>query len=667
MPRTATTVRGIANRWVRLRREASFSRAVFPSANRSILGTADAVRSSRHLVRPTRAFHEAATAASKSTNDDTTDVFELEDDSDNDSDDEDYYGEEEEQPWKSLLELPARAGWRASDAHPPEAVMRAREGVLTAGGATAKQIRRSYADIVTTHKALALRRERERRRIINRSHYSRNARSRDEDILPVLYGRIETLAFLRNRLRSNYAITKRVLEETQSLLGKKWRPKRVIDMGIGVGCASAAALEAFEDDIEWIHGVDPSRCMRECSKSFLEEIMQEMTTKSNSQERRVNPPRLTLGGSIATETSSSTFDLALMTYTATELPQVASTLAAAAILWQKLSPDGIFILIEPGTPDGFNTIRAVRNMLLDCCPPEDANENEDAVLDQCHIIAPCTHNGKCPMERYQHDFLRQKNPKTQMDFPKHEEESGSDQGDDEWDNDFHQLSLGALGEEGMASSKKARTDMTDETELLGGRFCSFVQTTSSGSHFKKGEKFSYLVAQKRSPRATDGEQDDAESPFQNDRLRDLLANVYEANEDPRKGDRRGLEAQQRRVQDLFEEAQALETKYLDSDEDDLGLELVQGDTNRSSYGRIIRAPIKKKGHVYVDYCAAPGRLMRSRITKSLDYGVAPGLYTAARKSRWGGLWPDVAAAMEKSTTTSEEEEPGKIGLKKQKE
>lgn len=219
----------------------------------------------------------------------------------------------------------------------------------------------------------------------------------------------------------------------------------------------------------------------------------------------------------------------------------------------------------------------------------------------------------------------------------------------------------------MASSKKARTDMTDETELLGGRFCSFVQTTSSGSHFKKGEKFSYLVSQKRSPRATDGEQDDAESPFQNDRLRDLLANVYEANEDPRKGDRRGLEAQQRRVQDLFEEAQALETKYLDSDEDDLGLELVQGDTNRSSYGRIIRAPIKKKGHVYVDYCAAPGRLMRSRITKSLDYGVAPGLYTAARKSRWGGLWPDVAAAMEKSTTTSEEEEPGKIGFKKQKE
>ena len=66
---------------------------------------------------------------------------------------------------------------------------------------------------------------------------------------------------------------------------------------------------------------------------------------------------------------TGTFDLALMTYTATELPHVSSTLAASAILWQKLANNGVLIIIEPGTPDGFNTIRAVRNMLLDCCPP----------------------------------------------------------------------------------------------------------------------------------------------------------------------------------------------------------------------------------------------------------------------------------------------------------
>jgi ribosomal protein RSM22 (predicted rRNA methylase) len=88
---------------------------------------------------------------------------------------------------------------------------------------------------------------------------------------------------------------------------------------------------------------------------------------------------------------------------------------------------------------------------------------------------------------------------------------------------------------------------------------------------------------------------------------------------------------------------ALEARYLDSDADDLGLELLQGDANRSSYGRIIRAPMKKRGHVYIDYCGAPGRLMRARITKSLDYSVAPGIYTAARKARWGGLFPNVAA------------------------
>ena len=70
------------------------------------------------------------------------------------------------------------------------------------------------------------------------------------------------------------------------------------------------------------------------------------------------------------------------------------------------------------------------------------------------------------------------------------------------------------------------------------------------------------------------------------------------------------------------------------------MELLQGEGKRQAMGRIIRAPIKKKGHVYIDYCAAPGRIIRSRVTKALSNSVAPGIYPAARKSRWGGLWPD---------------------------
>ena len=598
------------------------------------------------------------------------------DESDNDDDD------RTDQPWKKLLELPARVAWRASDPHPPDPVVTAQTGVLNAGGATTKQLRRTYASIIASHKALAERRERERRRLINRTHYSRRAQERDDDAQPVFYGKMETLAYLRNRMNPNYAIAKRVLEETKSLLGyslysgsnnKKsikssstgWRPKRVIDMGIGVGSASAAAMEVFGDDVEWVHGVDPSRCMRECAKEFLEEIMEQKEQSSNDNngsQQRVNPPRLTLTGSISADTesrknnssTSTGFDMALMTYTATEFPGVASNLAAAAILWQKLSPNGVFIMIEPGTPDGFNSIRSVRSMLLDCCPPPDtmdgdsdteSDSDDDTIydnrqaVDECHIIAPCTHNGKCPMERYQHDYFKQKNPKTQMDVTMNNSEFDFDDVDedvDTWDD-----------EDWDTSAKDSRgPGLTEETNFLSRRFCSFVQTMSTGSHLRKGEKFSYLVAQKRVPVASsaDAEANTPASSFQNDRLRDLLTSVYYANELSSKTDGEGAEEKQRQqVQALFDEAQALEAKYLDSEEDDLGMEFLQGDDNRKSFARIIRAPLKKKGHVLIDYCAAPGRLMRTRVSKALDSTVAPGLYTAARKSRWGGLWPDVAA------------------------
>ena len=99
--------------------------------------------------------------------------------------------------------------------------------------------------------------------------------------------------------------------------------------------------------------------------------------------------------------------MTLFTFTATEMPQIAATMAAAAVLWEKLAPNGVLIMVEPGTPDGFSNIRSVRSMLLDCCPTDvEASEDEDdefhALLDQCHIIAPCTHHGECPMERHKH-------------------------------------------------------------------------------------------------------------------------------------------------------------------------------------------------------------------------------------------------------------------------
>ena len=182
---------------------------------------------------------------------------------------------------------------------------------------------------------------------------------------------------------------------------------------MGCGSASIAALEVFgnqqQQPIQWIHGIDPSHAMRACAQdlldTYLEHTRQETETANNNNNKTLPlpKPRVTFSKSLSAEPSSSSsssttgrFDLILCTYTTTELVYIGSTLAAAALLCDKLSVNGILVFIEPRTPDGFNSLRSIRNMLLDCCPPppditsvekgddddnHDNDEDEDETLD----------------------------------------------------------------------------------------------------------------------------------------------------------------------------------------------------------------------------------------------------------------------------------------------
>eukprot|EP00980_Cylindrotheca_fusiformis_P014492 scaffold3875_cov123-Cylindrotheca_fusiformis.AAC.12 len=506
-------------------------------------------------------------------------------------------------PWKNLLTSPARAAWRVTDANLPSGLSESYERTLDQGGRTPKQLKRAHRKVLSIQNELAEFRERDRRRLVNGKHY-RPKDSRDGSSTgPVYYGHDETLATLKHRLTPNFAVSKRILEECKSLLGRdNWAPKRVLDFGIGCGSSSLAILDLF-DSVEWIHGIDPSPAMRDCSKLMIEG----MTRDDES------PPRLTFSTSLSKDFASSagnvaSFDLAMCSYTATDLPDIMSTLAAAAIMFEKLKPGGIFVMIEPGTPDGFNSIRSVRNMLLDCCPPHDGEFEWE---ERCHIIAPCTHNGACPMERHKKFFA--KRGKLGYDLPQDLEET-------ELEEIIPSSNLSGLDED---RDPLTADGLASETNAFDTSFCSFVQTLPNSV---SGEKFSYLVAQKRIYGTVNASLEE----FEGDNLTKLLSQAHDA------AAREDGEA----ALSTFEQARRLESKYLDSDEDDLGLELLCGDEQRESMGRIIRAPIKKKGHIYIDYCASPGRIIRSRITKSTDNKKAPGIYSAARKSRWGGLWPD---------------------------
>lgn len=488
----------------------------------------------------------------------------------------------ERYPWKYLIGIPARAAWRVSPDTLPPHIVEAQQFVLQKGGRTRKQLTISQKKVIDAHALLARLRDGERKRIlfegsrresINETTTSTSdtaASTTTSNMKPVLYGPEESLASFQFRLLPTYLIVSRVLKEAISLLGRNrgpnegteevsFSPQRVLDFGMGTGSSSAAALDHWPDSIEWIHGIDASETMRHGAQSFLGKLLENRASVSKVKTR------LTTSAHLSSEVSLPAFDLVLFTYTATEFVHNAATISAAAILWEKLRPNGLFVMIEPGTPDGSSSVRSVRNMLLDCAPIEGI-----AGRDECHTVAPCTHNGPCPMDRFK--------------------------------------------------NYRKNSEIENEEDTSKG-YCSFVQTMAAFDNFK-GEKFSYFVAQKRvctSEPAEGVSMDSVEGELSAIRLVEELAESRNGN------------AKAERIENIA-------IQYMASATDSLGLELVKNDV--SSFGRIVHAPLKRKGHILIDCCVPSGALVRHKISKRVEKDT-PGLYTAARKGRWGGLWPNL--------------------------
>lgn len=627
-------------------------------------------------------------------------------------------------PWINLLTYPGKARWRVTSKYPDQLVQE-RSAMLHETHRTGRQLKRAFRNILEQQQKLA--KMRERGRILEttgkqgRPQKKKGATEAVQEAIS--YGPEQTFVSINHRLLPNFAVTRRVLKEVTALLGgaANFKPKRVIDFGCGCGSASAAAMSVFQnmDDnsscaLNWIHGIEPSRSQREAAERVLtamkktdEEIAKDVASSGGYLEGSGDSPpsygegskmsissrlpRVTMGESIAAETSSNAtegnFDLALFCYTAQELPHVSSSLAAAAILWEKLAVGGVLVMIEPGTPDGFNSVRAVREMLLDCCPPN-SNAGEDKLDIECHVIAPCTHNGRCPMDpmsRHRETLIVdddqklgdvEKNVDAETEARKRlnlddEDFLLAESATDEWleiddddsdesgdgasdDNPYaswgegekawfarefetligegkifedHSWQPKALGSTTVDAKSRRKGAHTEDVHIFDDAFCGFTHMLPVGD--RKGEKFSYVVMQKKRG-GIDAENDSTKglSPLSQTNIVHLLSESIRSNG---KGD-------------FIQQAAKYESDFFSSEGDPLGLEFVQG-SNRNSWGRLMRAPIKRKGHIIVDFCSSgekDGKIVRHRVGKAKSERIAPGMYTAARKARWGGLWPDLS-------------------------
>lgn len=189
--------------------------------------------------------------------------------------------------------------------------------------------------------------------------------TRDQDGL-FMTDRAHRLAYLAVRFPATYAVVESVLEELK-LRVPMFSPSSIVDYGCGPGTATWAATQSFPSII--------SATLHERDSALLE-IGKELMCRS------LNPTLASSSWNVSDLIKLQNFtinDLSILSYVVGELP-IDLLPSLISKIWSCTSQ--VIVVIEPGTPHGFERIRVIRNHLI-------AND--------AYLVAPCPHQNQCPM------------------------------------------------------------------------------------------------------------------------------------------------------------------------------------------------------------------------------------------------------------------------------
>ena len=173
-------------------------------------------------------------------------------------------------------------------------------------------------------------------------------------------------AYLASRLPATYAVISRVLREAQLRIPGLC-VESLLDLGAGPGTAMWAAVELFQDLAHTVLVEDTAEWI---------EIGNRLMSKSGNRAIRNAEWRL---GSVTGEFPPQSFDLVVASYVMNEVP-VKDRPKVALAAWQRTRK--VLVIIEPGTPEGFATVRSLRQELL---------------AGGARLAAPCPHANECPI------------------------------------------------------------------------------------------------------------------------------------------------------------------------------------------------------------------------------------------------------------------------------
>lgn len=203
---------------------------------------------------------------------------------------------------------------------------------------------------------------------------------------------IEADAYIAGLMPQLYASVYTVLLELRKRLGKDWNPRTILDCGMGPGTAGLAFNEVFVKSNPHPPEHQGQMTIIECNDGLR--LRTESIWSTNPESAKPKPDDFTsiyhkLGN------TGHKHDLILAPHVLGDVkgrPSERDNLVRD--LWGRLNPDGVLLLLERGNPLGFEQIARARQLLLRNMSRSSEQEG--------HIIAPCPHDGQCPMYLHGH-------------------------------------------------------------------------------------------------------------------------------------------------------------------------------------------------------------------------------------------------------------------------
>lgn len=171
-------------------------------------------------------------------------------------------------------------------------------------------------------------------------------------------------SYLASRFPATYAAASRAMAAVAAVL-PDFSPKTMLDVGAGPGTASWAAASVWPS-LEQSTLLEGSANMRQWGEKFAANLQLSATWQSVDLRSGLN--------------NTPKAELVIIAYVLNELEE-ADRKRLLAELWERT--EGVFLIVEPGTPAGWQRIVTAREQLLQL---------------NANIAAPCAHAAACPIE-----------------------------------------------------------------------------------------------------------------------------------------------------------------------------------------------------------------------------------------------------------------------------